>query len=145
MSGSSHVFSEVLLHANWHCHRDEPLITPAMEPPLHQFLEEYCRKIKGVHLSALGGTETHIHLAFQAEPFVPVSDFIGKIKRASAHEMNERFGAGSLRWQRGYGLVSFAKRNLPAVCRYVLHQREHHARQTLKATLEASGDEKAEG
>jgi hypothetical protein len=41
-----------------------------------------------------------------------------------------------LYWQRGYGVVSFGKRNLPWVSQYIAQQKEHHARQGVVDRLE---------
>ena len=136
MQGSGHIFSEIYLHLNWHCHNDKPMIKPSIEPLLYEFLQGYCRKVKGIHFGKVGGTETHVHLVFQMEPFVHLSDFIGKIKGSSSHEMNEQFGAGTLQWQRGSGVVSFAKKNLPSMIRYVDNQKEHHKKGTIRDALE---------
>ena len=67
----------------------------------------------------MGGTENHLHLLIQIEPIICLAKWIGKIKGPGSHEMNERIGRGTLQRQRGYGAVSFAKRDLPAVLRYV--------------------------
>ena len=139
--GSGHTFSEIYLHLNWHCLKDRPLITPNVEPALHGFIEEYCAKIKGIHFKGVGGTGTHVHLVFQIEPFAGLSEFIGQVKGASSHEMNKKFGAGTIAWQRGYGLVSFSKKHLDSVLRYVAQQKEHHARATTNGTLEESGED----
>ena len=112
-AGSSHTFSEIFLHLNWHCLNDRPLIAPEIESFLHAFIREYCAKTKGVHFKGIGGTETHIHMVFQMEPFVLLSEFIGRIKGASSHEVNSRLGSGTLNWQRGYGAVSFSRDTLP--------------------------------
>lgn len=82
-----------------------------------------------------------LHLVFQMEPFVLLSECIGKIKGAGSHEMNKRFGAGTLKWQRGYGVVRFSKKHLPAVTRYVESQKEHHRGGTIKEVLEVYAEE----
>jgi len=142
--GRSHVFSEILLHLNWHCLHDKPMIRPEIEPALHEFLRKYCAKVKGIHFKGSGSTEDHVHLAFQMEPFAPLSDFIGQIKGACAHEMNGQFGPGAIKWQRGYGIVSFSMRYLPGVLRYVANQKEHHRLGTTNPTLEEHGEEEDE-
>ncbi|GAF85214.1 unnamed protein product, partial [marine sediment metagenome] len=38
MQGSGHIFSEIYLHLNWHCHNDKPMIKPKIEPSLHELL-----------------------------------------------------------------------------------------------------------
>ncbi|MFH1743472.1 MAG: IS200/IS605 family transposase [bacterium] len=136
MPACTHVFSEVYLHLNWHCHKNAPMIRPEIESPIYEFIEQYCRKLKGIHFKGVGGTEDHVHLVFQIEPFVLLSDFVGKIKGATSHEMNVRFGADTLKWQRGYGIVSFSKKHLSAVLRYVENQEEHHRHGTINNALE---------
>ena len=135
-TGSSHNFSEIYLHVNWHCTNDEPMIGPEIERRLYEIIEEYCRKVKGIHYKGAGGAENHVHLVFQMEPFLLLSDFVGKIKGASSHEINSQFGAQTLKWQRGYGVVSFAKKHLPGLLSYVEKQKEHHGAGTTNKVLE---------
>lgn len=130
--------------STWHCKYDNPLILPEVEARLFPFLKEYCNNTKGCRFLEVGGTETHVHLLVQLEPHLCPADFIGKVKGASSFEMNRQFGAGTLRWQRGYGVVSFAGRDLPAVSRYVLNQREHHAQRTTREKLESCGQDEGE-
>jgi putative transposase len=74
---ASHVFHEIYLHLNWHTKGDSPLLIPALEQPVPDFLRERCAKIKGVYFHAVGGTLDHIHLAVNIEPSVCISDFVG--------------------------------------------------------------------
>ena len=53
--------------------------------------------------------------------------------------MNAAFGKDTLKWHRGYGIVSFSKKHLPGVAHYVRNQREHHSNGTTNATLEQHG------
>jgi hypothetical protein len=41
-----------------------------------------------------------------------------------------------LEWQRGFGVVSFGKKQLPWVLDYIANQKEHHALSRTKARLE---------
>ncbi len=138
--GSSHTYSEIFVHFNWHCLKDRNLIVPRLEPALQTEIEQYCRKTKGAHFKGIGGTTNHVHLVVQLEPYVTISDFIGKVKGACSHEMNKRFGRDTIAWQRGYGVVSFAGRDLPGVLKYVQFQKEHHQAGTTREALEKYGD-----
>ena len=133
---SSHVFHEIYLHFNWHTKGDLPLLTSGLEPLVHDFLRGRCRRTKGVYFHGIGGTETHVHLAVNIEPFVCISDLIGDLKGACSFELNRREGRKILEWQRGFGVVSFGKKQLDWVLRYVANQKEHHARGTTEARLE---------
>ena len=143
--GSGHNFSEIFLHVNWHCRNDEPMIQTEIRGRLYEIIEEYCRKVKGIHFERVGGTETHVHLVFQMEPFVLLSDFIGKVKGASAHEVNKEFGAETIKWQRGYGVVSFSKKHLRGVLSYVEDQKKHHQAGTTNQVLETYSVHTREG
>jgi len=133
---SSHVFHEIYLHFNWHTKQDQPQLTPRLEPGVHEFLRARIRHTKGVYFQGIGGTETHVHLAVNIEPFVCLSDFIGDLKGASSFEINKRERFKALEWQRGYGVVSFGKKNLDWVLRYIANQKEHHARGRIQEWLE---------
>jgi putative transposase len=133
---SSHVYHEVYLHFNWHTKGDLPLLTGDLETFAHAELMAKCRRIKGAYLHGLGGTNTHVHLALSIEPFVTISDLVQELKGASSFEVNKRMNRKALEWQRGYGVVSFGKRNLDWVLDYVRRQREHHANGRIKARLE---------
>jgi putative transposase len=134
---SSHVFHEIYLHLNWHTKDDHPILQGSIEELTHKLLADKARAVKGVLLHALNGTDTHVHLAVQIEPFVLVSDLVQELKGASAHEVNKRQGHKALEWQRGYGAVSFGRKNLPWIIDYIDHQREHHAAGRVYARLES--------
>src|SRR5207302_3624991 len=101
--------------------------TGDLELLTHRELEEKCRRIKGVYLHAIGGTDTHVHLALNIEPFATISELVQELKGASSFEVNKRMSRKALEWQRGYGVVSFGKAHLDWVLEYIRRQREHHA------------------
>ena len=57
LSTSTHVYSEIYIHLNWHCAKDSPMIFPTMKDPLYGFLENYCQKTKGIQYLGLGGSD----------------------------------------------------------------------------------------
>ena len=145
---ASHVFHEIYLHINWHVKDDRPTLNPEIEPIVHQLIKDRCRRIKGVYFHRIGGTETHVHLAVNIEPSVTISELIKDLKGGSSHDLNTQLGRKELYWQRGYGVVSFGKKNLPWVARYIADQKEHHAESRVQGRLEritAYEDEESPG
>jgi len=156
LSTSTHVYSEIYLHLNWHTKSNTPFLRGEKESRTHAFLRDYCEKSRGIRFLGLGGTEDHVHLLIQMEPQVTLSDWLGKIKGTCSHAINEEFGRGarrgggracgetagrpSLQWQRGFGAVSFGRHDLEALERYVGGQKEHHGKGRVNATLERYGD-----
>jgi putative transposase len=133
---SGHVFHEVFLHLNWHTKESRPLLTQPLDEEVHEFLRERCRKAGGVFVHGIGGIETHVHLAINIEPHVCISDLVGDLKGACSFDINKRKGIKRLEWQRGFGVVSFGKKQLPWVLAYIANQKEHHANEKTQARLE---------
>jgi REP element-mobilizing transposase RayT len=140
LSTTSHVFSEIFIHLNWHCKDNRPLIHAELEQSLSAYVRNYCNKTKGIRFLGIGGTCDHVHLVIQLEPFLCLADWVGKVKGASSHDLNLQFGKESLLWQRGYGAISFAQSNLKAVLEYVGTQKQHHRMGTINKVMERHGD-----
>ncbi len=140
-AGSTHVFSELFAHANWHTKNDEPLLTPGtIEPWVHRQICEYCTEVKGIHFKEVGGTADHVHLVFQFEPTIKLSEFLGQVKGAVSYKANRHFARQAIEWQRGYGMVTFSTRHLGTFVEYVRNQKRHHAEGTAIEVLEQWGE-----
>ncbi len=133
---SGHVFHEIYLHINWHTKGDRPMLSAALEPEVHQWILDRIRQTKGVYFHAVGGTATHVHVAVNTEPFVTISDLVGDWKGACSREINQQHRQKVLQWQRGFGVVSFGKRQLGWVKAYIANQKDHHACGNTQERLE---------
>ena len=107
------------------------MIGRGIEGALHQFIKNRIVQTPGAYFHALGGIETHVHLALSVKPSVHIDEWIGQLKGASSHEFGK-----ALQWQTGYGVVSFGTRDLEWVIAYIHNQREHHRRGTVTERLE---------
>ncbi len=107
-----------------------------MEPLIYEAILEKCRMTDGVYAHGIGGTETHVHLAISIEPTINISKFIGETKGASSYDVNSEQDDHHIDWKRGYGVVSFSKRDLPWVLTYIANQKEHHRLSTVSDKLE---------
>jgi putative transposase len=131
-------YSEINLHMTWHCKDSLPLLTPQVEPLAHRSVKQKIINTPGAFVHEIGGTETHVHVAVSIPPTLNISEFIGQLKGASSHEVNQQLGLRGkvLEWQAGYGVVSFGSKDLGWVKQYVRNQREHHARGKVNDRLE---------
>jgi len=136
----THVFSQIYLHFNWHTLYDRPVLHGPLELYVQNFIRNRCRQTRGVFFEEIGGTDTHTHLATRCEPFVTPADLIGEVKGSASYEANKHFKRKALDWQRGYGVVSFSKRQLPWIREYIRNQRRHHAAGTINEALEMHGE-----
>jgi putative transposase len=126
---SQNYYSEINLHITWHCKDNSPMLTTQVEPLAHRIIKERLVHMPRVFVHETGGTETHVHIAVTVPPTLTISEFIGQLKGASSHDVNEQFAlrGNVLQWQAGYGVVSFGNRDLEWVKQYIRNQREHHA------------------
>jgi putative transposase len=145
MSGT--YYSEIHLHVVWHTKQSLPLLTPAIETFAHDYVRRQLIEAPGLYVHAIGGTETHLHIALDVTPQTVISEVVGKLKGGSAHEVNQVLGRGRkvLEWQSGYGVVSFGSKDLDWVIDYVKNQKEHHRLHTVHDRLERTAPPEAMG
>jgi putative transposase len=135
---SGNFYSEINLHLVWHTKESLPLITNRVELILYRYLRQRIINKPGVFVHEIGGIETHVHVAVTIPPTLLISDFIGQLKGASSHEVNQQVGHRDkiLQWQSGYGVVSFGTGDLDWVIDYIHRQHEHHAQGKIHERLE---------
>ena len=123
-------------HFIWGTKNRMPLIESDIEPDLYRAIAAKAKDLGGfVH--AIGGTENHVHLAVSVPPKVAPAKFIGDVKGNSSHYVNHVIKPDfEFYWQDEYGVLSFAKKNLPAIVRYIHNQKQHHADGTLISSME---------
>ena len=115
-----------------------PLITPAIERPLHRCLEDEARAM-GCDVLALNGMPDHVHLVVTLPATVTVADLLKQVKGVSSHMVNEALHPpDGFKWQAHYGAFSVSQWDLDRVVAYVRRQKEHHAENSLLPELEES-------
>ena len=133
---SRNYYSEIHLHLTWHTKGSSPLLVPQVEAEVHHYLRGRCINTPGVYVHAVGGTETHVHLAISIAPTILISELVGQLKGSSSHDVNQKLGRKLLEWQTGYGVVSCGTKDLSWVVDYVRNQKDRHARKSVVDRLE---------
>jgi len=135
---SRNYYSEINLHIVWHTKNSSPLLTPTIEPVAYRMLRKRIVDTPGAFVHEVGGIETHVHIAVSVPPTLTPSEWIGKLKGGTSHDVNQQTDTHDkvLQWQAGYGIVSFGTKDLPWVIAYIKGQREHHANSTEVDRLE---------
>ena len=131
-------YSEINLHVTWHTKQSLPLLSPKVEAFVHRCVRQRIINAPGAFFHEIGGTETHVHVAMSLPPTLLISEFIGQLKGASSHDVNDQLGLGGklLQWQAGYGVITFGTGDLDWVKQYIRDQREHHANGNVHERLE---------
>ena len=79
----------------------------------------------------------HVHLLVRLPPTIRLSEFIGQVKGATSHRVNEEIKPEfKLRRQEGYGVLTLRKEETDRVAGYIDRQEEHHASGRLSTVLE---------
>ena len=133
----SDVYSEVFYHLVWATKQREPMIAPRMESLIYTYLRQKCGKLN-VFTHALNGMHDHLHLACSIPPNLSVAECVKVLKGGSAHHINHLGLGDPLCWQPGYGVLTFARRDLPRIMSYVEGQKAHHAAGTLSLKMETT-------
>lgn len=108
-----------------------PLITPKIEPTLHELMKEAAANLDSC-IVEIGGIEDHVHFVAAVHPNVPVQDFMKRVKRDSSREIKKAIpDASKFQWQAGYGGFTVSPFDLSGIRRYVRRQKEHHANNSL--------------
>jgi putative transposase len=104
-----------IMQSGWRTKHNLPVITPAIEKVLYPFLENKAKRF-GCFVHGINGTEDHVHTAMTIPPSESVSDIVGKLKGSSSYFLNKELQiTRDFYWQDGFGVLSFAERDLPRV------------------------------
>jgi putative transposase len=137
-----HAFHQLYYHFAWSTHSRIALILRDYRPELLKIINAETKKHGGWPIRH-NAMPDHMHLLVRLPPTVKVSEFIGLVKGASAHRVNEELRPSSkLKWQEGYGVLTLRKDELAKVSRYIDNQETHHRLGKLSGLLERTeGDE----
>lgn len=128
-------------HFVWATWRREPMIIPQRAQILFRVIRTASEQLN-VPLLAINAMPDHVHLAVQIPPAIALPTYIQRIKGRSAHDWNEGLAVNEpkLRWQHGYGVVTFGEGQLATIRHYIEQQQAHHRSGTCDDALEVAED-----
>jgi REP element-mobilizing transposase RayT len=127
---------QLYLHLVWATWDRLPLITSEVEPRLYAAIAAKARQLNCEPL-AIGGVADHVHVLVRLAATVTVAILAKELKGASSHLVrHEVVPEAGFRWQGGYGAFTLARRDVPLLHRYVMEQKQHHARGTVQGAWE---------
>lgn len=99
---------------------------------LHKYLAGTLKETKNYSL-AVGGVKDHVHIFFELNPSISVSDVMKNVKSKSSKWINTKnFVAGKFEWQSGYGAITYSRSQRNDVIKYIMKQEEHHGKHSFK-------------
>lgn len=118
--------ARVHLHLVFSTKHREPWLQDDVRDALHAYMSGTLANA-GCPVTAINSVDDHVHVLFELSRTMAVCDTVEVLKTASSKWIKtrgERYAAFA--WQAGYGVFAVSASNVPAVCRYIERQREHH-------------------
>jgi len=81
---------------------------------------------------AINGMPDHIHLFIGYNPDLSLAALMRSIKSKSTQYLKNKKGISTFAWQEGYGAFSYAKSQVPVVCKYIENQEQHHKKASFE-------------
>jgi putative transposase len=137
-----HAFHQLFYHFAWATHSRIALIGRDHRSELLRIVNEETKNRGGWPIRH-NAMPDHVHLLTRLPPTLRVSEFIGQVKGAVCHRVNEEIRPSfRLKWQEGYGVLTLREEELQKVSRYIDNQETHHRQGKLSELLERTeGDE----
>lgn len=83
-------------------------------------------------LLSINGMPDHIHILIGLRPNQALSELVNQIKSNSSKGINDkRFLPVRFEWQKGYGVFSYGKSQIPVVINYINNQEIHHQKKII--------------
>jgi REP element-mobilizing transposase RayT len=137
----AHTFHQLFYHFAWATHSRIALIHRDYRPELLKIINEETKKRGGWPIRH-NAMPDHVHLLVRLPPTLRISEFIGQVKGAVCHRVNEEIRPSfRLKWQEGYGVLTLRENELEKVSRYIDNQETHHGTGRLSALLERTEGE----
>jgi putative transposase len=134
-------FCQLYYHLIWATKDRLPLLTPQVEPAIHNYLRAKAIGL-GATVFALNGVEDHVHMIASIPPKIAVAKFVGQVKAVASTKFNKSgTGPTPFFWQDEYGAFTFDRKRLPNFVSYVERQKEHHAQPYLIPVLERTNEQ----
>lgn len=128
-------YHQLFYHLVWATKDRLPLLTPEVEPIVHDLLRSKAIGL-GAVLFALDGWVDHVHMVASIPPAIALSKFIGQTKGAASTRFNKGGHGSLLFWQDEYAAFTFDAKRLPNYIAYVQRQKAHHSQGTTIPLLE---------
>lgn len=125
-------YSQINIHAIFSVKGRENILTQNVREELFKYIHGILKNIKQFPL-AVNGYSDHIHIFFELNPTMALSDVMRIVKSNSSKWMNQnKFVLGKFLWQEGYGAFSYSKSQRNNVIQYIMTQEEHHKMRSFK-------------
>ena len=122
----ANTYTQINIHAIFSVKGRENVLSDHFRTKLFSYINGILNNHKNYSL-AVNGYKDHVHIFFELNPSMSVSDILRLVKTNSSRWINENgFIHGKFAWQEGYGAFSYSKSQRNDVIEYIKKQEEHH-------------------
>lgn len=127
----SHSFNKIWIHAIWSTKERHPLIQPAIEKKVYEYMNSQLLE-SGCKVRVINGMPDHVHCLFLLTPQKSIAEIIKQVKGSTSHWINDQnLIREKFSWQTGYAAYSVSESVLEKVYHYIFNQKQHHQKTTF--------------
>jgi REP element-mobilizing transposase RayT len=124
-------FSQIYIHVVFAVKQRDCLIHSSWEEELYKYFTGIVIN-KEQKMLAINGMPDHIHFLIGMKPSCCISDLVREIKKSTNGFINDRkLTKIKFQWQEGYSAFSCSHFSLDNVIKYIMNQKEHHAKKSF--------------
>src|SRR5438874_997358 len=125
-------YSKLLYHFVFSTKHRAEVITPMIEPRLHEYMGGIIRAEKAVAFQ-IGGMADHVHLLVRWRTDESIATLMRIVKSRSSAWVHDTFPTHqSFQWQEGYGAFTVSQSQSESVDQYIRQQPVHHRGKTFQ-------------
>jgi len=125
-------YTQLYIHCVFAVKYRAATIQPDWEERLHKYITGIVQN-NGHKLLAINSMPDHIHLFVGLNPTQSISDLMRLVKGDSSEFINKNgLTKSKFQWQDGYGAFSNSRSQIDSVVKYIVNQKQHHAKKNFR-------------
>ncbi len=128
----SNTYTQLYIHFVFAVKYRKAAILEEWEDRLQKYMTGIVQN-NGHKLITINTMPDHLHMLVGLNPKQSISELMKLVKGDSSEFINkEGFTQRKFHWQDGYGAFSNSRSHIDGVVKYILNQKEHHAKKTFR-------------
>lgn len=124
-------YTQLYIHCVFAVKYRKAIIQPEWEDRLQKYITGIVQN-NGHKLLAINSMPDHLHFFAGLNPNQSISEMMRLVKGDSSEFINnEKFTKRKFHWQEGYGAFSNSRSQIDNVVKYILNQKQHHAKENF--------------
>ena len=125
-------YTQLNIHAVFSVKGRENLLSEIVRNELFPYLSGIIKSLNNYPL-AINGYKDHVHIFFELDPTLSISNVMNKLKSNSSKWINEKkFMPRKFNWQAGFAAFSYLKSQRDDVIQYIINQEQHYRKASFR-------------